>query len=240
MGRDEVLAILRSRQAELKALGVKFLALFGSMARDEAGLGSDIDLLIEFEEGKTPQGLAFLGFEQNLENWLGRGVDLANPHRLHWRIQQRVLAEAIPILPPILPKKNRDKLTIGSTMSDNQPRKDWRVYIDDMLEAAAKLQRFTDGISLDSFLADEMRMSAVRSEIITIGEAVDKLMKIAPEIPQRYPDVSWNQMKGMRNRLVHGYQEIDWTIAWETVRESIPTLIPQLRKLLQAEDETEK
>jgi len=228
MGRDRVIEILSAHATELTALGVKSLALFGSVARDEAREDSDVDLLIEFEPGKLPKGLAFFGFYEQLENWLDATVDLANPDRLHWRMKNHILVEAIPILP-----QNENQARVYPTVSQEQPRKDWRVYIDDLLTAAAKIQRFTQSITFDSLLIDEMRMAAVEQEIIVIGEAADKLMKIAPEIHQRYPSVAWNQMKGMRNRLVHGYYEVNWEIIWEVIEDDIPILIDQLQQIWQ-------
>ncbi len=94
MKRAEVIRILRERRAELHdGFGVKSLALFGSVARDEARPGSDVDLLVEFDH---PVGLfVFIGLQQRLEALLGCKVDLGTPRSLKPRLKEAVLQEAI-------------------------------------------------------------------------------------------------------------------------------------------------
>lgn len=94
MKRAEVIRILRERQAELhESYSVKSLALFGSVARDEARPDSDVDLLVEFEK---PVGLFhFIGLQQRLETLLGCKVDLGTPRSLKPRLKETVLEEAI-------------------------------------------------------------------------------------------------------------------------------------------------
>lgn len=95
-------------------------------------------------------------------------------------------------------------------MPEPSSEKDWKLYIDDMLQSAEKVLPYTQGLSFEQVRADELRLDAVERAIITIGEAADKLLKVTPEIGQRYPDIPWNLMKGMRNRLVHGYDRVDF------------------------------
>jgi predicted nucleotidyltransferase len=80
MDRDLVLQILGQHRSEINACGVKSLALFGSVARDEARPDSDVDLLVEFNR---PTGLlGLIALQQKLEEWLGRPVDLGTPDSL--------------------------------------------------------------------------------------------------------------------------------------------------------------
>jgi len=94
MKRDEVVRILKAHQAELhEQYGVKSLALFGSVAREEARPDSDVDLLVEFDR---PVGLfAFIGLQLYLEAQLGCKVDLGTPRSLKSRLKASVLREAI-------------------------------------------------------------------------------------------------------------------------------------------------
>lgn len=228
--QEEVLIILATHQEELKKLGVKSLALFGSVARNQARPDSDVDLLIEFEEGQEPQGLEYFGFNQHFEKLLGREVDLADPHRLKPRIRDRILDQAIPIFPPQPSYKvNRHP------MPEPSSEKDWKLYIDDMLQGANRIVRATQGLTFEALQGDEFRLLAVERCLITIGEAADKILKIAPEITQRYPNIPWNLMKGMRNRLVHGYDRVDVEKVRLAVEESVPCLVPQLEQLLETE-----
>jgi len=94
MNKKEVLQILREQYQDLSArFGVDSLTLFGSVARGEAGPGSDIDLLVEFSH---PIGLfKFIELKQRLESILGCKVDLATPRSLKPYMKDKVLQEAV-------------------------------------------------------------------------------------------------------------------------------------------------
>lgn len=72
---------------------IRRLALFGSVLRDDFGPDSDVDVLVEFEEGHVP-GLAFFGMQEELGTLLGRAVDLNTPQCLSPHFRDEVLAEA--------------------------------------------------------------------------------------------------------------------------------------------------
>lgn len=92
-GRDEILLLLRQHRSSLERLGVKSLALFGSVVRGKAREDSDVDLLVEFQR---PVGLfEFVDVKQYLENVLGCRVDLGTPDSLKPRLRESVIAEAV-------------------------------------------------------------------------------------------------------------------------------------------------
>jgi hypothetical protein len=95
MQRDEVLAILAQHQDSLKRFGVKFLAIFGSVARNEARPDSDVDILVEFEGVVTFDRYMDLKFY--LEDNLGTRVDLVSKRTLKAQIRPFVEQEAIPV-----------------------------------------------------------------------------------------------------------------------------------------------
>lgn len=94
MKRDEVLKVLSEHRDELhRQFGAKSLALFGSVARDEATETSDVDLLVEFDR---PTGLfGLIQLQQRLETMLGCKVDVGTAAGLRPRIRERVLREAL-------------------------------------------------------------------------------------------------------------------------------------------------
>lgn len=95
MRRDEALRRLREHRTELGELGAGSLALFGSVARDEAGPESDVDILIELNR---PMGLfGFIAIEERLAELLGRRVDLVERAALKRRIRDRILREAVAV-----------------------------------------------------------------------------------------------------------------------------------------------
>ena len=73
---------------------IRRLALFGSVLRDDFTADSDLDVLVEFEEGHTP-GLAFFGMQEELSEILGREVDLNTPGFLSRYFRDAVLREAV-------------------------------------------------------------------------------------------------------------------------------------------------
>lgn len=93
MRRDEVIALLQAHRAEIDAFGVKSLALFGSVARDEARPDSDVDVLVEFDGPTTFD--AYTGLLIYLEGLLGTPVDLATPKMLKPRIVPNVERDSL-------------------------------------------------------------------------------------------------------------------------------------------------
>jgi uncharacterized protein len=93
MRQQEALKVLASHQNALKDFGVKSLMLFGSVARDEARIDSDVDLLVEFDR---PIGLfTFVRLKRYLEDILESSVDLGTPDSLKSYLREPVLREAI-------------------------------------------------------------------------------------------------------------------------------------------------
>ncbi len=91
--RDQVLGLLRDHAAEVKRFGVKSLAVYGSVARDEARADSDVDILVDFSD---PVDLfEFLRLNFYLEELLGCRVDLVTPDALRKELRMQVLKEAL-------------------------------------------------------------------------------------------------------------------------------------------------
>lgn len=67
--------------------------------------------------------------------------------------------------------------------------------------------------------------------LIIVGEASTKIMDGFPEFTQEQPSVPWRSMRGMRNRIAHGYFDINLDVVWETVQTALPDLLKQLEQL---------
>lgn len=93
--RADVLRVLAEHRAELEAMGVASLALFGSVARDEAQPDSDVDLLVDFDPARSVGVFKFLELQEYLEGILGRKVDLGMPGALKPRTRDRILSEQV-------------------------------------------------------------------------------------------------------------------------------------------------
>ena len=108
--------------------------------------------------------------------------------------------------------------------------RDWRIRIEDMLEAIAKIERYAKGLSHAQFHEDEKTVDAVVRNLIVIGEAA----RLVPdEIAERHPEIAWTKMRGLRNLAVHEYFGVDADILWETTQHDLPPLASMLRCVLQ-------
>ena len=107
-------------------------------------------------------------------------------------------------------------------------------YLSHMLEAAALARSYVEGISKIDFLHDKRTQQAVILNIMVIGEAATKLADEYPEFVAKFPQVQWKSMRGMRNRLAHGYFDTNLDVVSETVRQALPELEGQIRQIQQA------
>lgn len=107
--------------------------------------------------------------------------------------------------------------------------RDWQERIRDILDAIAEIQKFTRGMDYETFHEDDRSVRAVEMNFIIIGESANQ---IPEEVEEKYPEIPWNLMRAMRNRIVHVYFQIDEKLLWDTVQNDLPPLIPMLEKLL--------
>ncbi len=105
-----------------------------------------------------------------------------------------------------------------------------------MLLAARKICGFTRGVSRERFQADDLMQNAIMHLIQSIGEAA---RKVSPEFTQSHPEIPWQEIIGMRNRLVHEYFRIIPDKVWEVVEKDIPALIPLVEPLVPPDEAPE-
>lgn len=111
--------------------------------------------------------------------------------------------------------------------------RDWRVRLEDNVDAIRNTQAFVRGMTSVDFAADLKTMRAAAYEIGIIGEAASR---IPIDVRTRYPDVPWDKMQGVRNVIVHEYFRPDVNILWQTVTQNLPPLVPLLEDLLSRDD----
>ena len=105
----------------------------------------------------------------------------------------------------------------------------------DIKLAADRAISFAQALDRKGFLADERTRWAVYSQIVLIGEAATR---ISPDLQRERTEIPWRQMIGMRHRLIHGYDEINWDRVWETVIEDLPRVSSLLAPLIPEEGNT--
>lgn len=101
-------------------------------------------------------------------------------------------------------------------------------YLEHMLKAIGLARSHVEGLSKDDFVDDKKTQQAVILNLIVIGEAATQIADEYPEFVASCPEVPWKQMRGMRNRMAHGYFEINLDVVWDTVHLSLPELEQQL------------
>jgi uncharacterized protein with HEPN domain len=103
------------------------------------------------------------------------------------------------------------------------------VRVRHMLDYAQKAIRFTKGYTRADLDANEMMALAVIHLIEIIGEASKS---VSEEFRDRHPEIPWEPIAGTRNRLAHGYIDVDLDIIWTIVRKDLPGLIRKLKKIV--------
>jgi uncharacterized protein with HEPN domain len=110
-------------------------------------------------------------------------------------------------------------------------------YLDHIQQAAIDARSFVEGLAKEDFLADKRTQQAVIMSLIIIGEAATKIMDGYTAFTQAHSEVPWRSMRNMRNRMAHGYFDINLDIVWDTVQEWLPELLKQLPLVLQDPDQ---
>ena len=100
-------------------------------------------------------------------------------------------------------------------------------YFQDILDAIDKALTFTKGINFDFFTKDDKTVYAVIRALEIIGEAAKK---IPQEERLNYPDIPWQEMSGMRDKLIHDYFGVNLEVVWKTVQEDLPDLKNALKQ----------
>lgn len=110
----------------------------------------------------------------------------------------------------------------------------WKFRVRHILDAIAENQSYVEGITFDEFCLDTRTMKAVAWNLTVIGEAI---RGIPSQVIEAYPAIPWAQMRGMRNRMVHGYDQVDYEIVWKVATEELPALTPVLEQVIDEGEE---
>ena len=106
------------------------------------------------------------------------------------------------------------------------------IHLADIIKSARMIQEYVSGASRQNFLGNNQLQDSVIRRFEIIGEAAGR---VSQRLRDGSPDVPWSEMRGMRNRVIHRYDDIDMDIVWDTVEQDIPRLITQLERLVEEE-----
>lgn len=110
-------------------------------------------------------------------------------------------------------------------MSDANQR-EWRFYLDDMIDFAGKVLAYTDGLDQAGFVASRLTFDATLRNLELIGEAASH---IPDDVRAAHPEIPWRMIIATGNRLAHGYLGIDADTLWSIIRDDVPELLPLLQ-----------
>lgn len=109
-------------------------------------------------------------------------------------------------------------------------KKDLGDYIADILNSIKDVEEFTEGMVFETFLTDKKTINAVLRSLEVMGEAAKR---IPEELREKYPDIPWKRMAGMRDKLIHEYSSVDLEIVWTVIKEELPPVKPLVEKVFQ-------
>ena len=103
----------------------------------------------------------------------------------------------------------------------------------DMLLSAQDAEKFTHGMNKAEFLDSDLHQSAAIRTLEVLGEAAGRVSR---ETVDALPEIPWQDVTGMRHRLIHDYFDVDLELVWQVVQDEIPSLIKTLDRIVPPED----
>ena len=106
------------------------------------------------------------------------------------------------------------------------------LFLEDIEKSCEKVIQYTEGRSKKQVFDDDIRADAVLLNLHIIGEAVKKL---PGDLRERYPDVAWREIAGLRDVIAHTYFALDSDILWDAVEHDVPALVDAVRGIIRKE-----
>jgi len=114
-------------------------------------------------------------------------------------------------------------------MKRSSPKRDYSDYIIDIAESIENIENFIKGFYLESFRKDQKTVFAVVRALEIIGEAA---VKMPAFVKNKYKEIPWKDISGMRNKLIHEYFGVNVAVVWKTIEEDLPGLKVKISEIL--------
>ncbi|GAA4019504.1 DUF86 domain-containing protein [Deinococcus rubellus] len=211
-----VLSLIREREGEWRNLGVTRVRVFGSVARQEAGAESDVDVLLDL----APEAglLTLARAREFFERLLGHRTDAVTEAALKPPLKREVLLDSVDALEPQLHPPCAG-------------RKRWKWRLSELSADIDALRRITAGQTLESFRTDPLRFDAALLRLLRIGEGTKYLPQHLQDL---HPEVPWATLRDVRNMVAHDYFGLDPALVWVSATREFPALRPVLEQLTRA------
>ena len=204
---------------------VQELALFGSVIRDDFGGDSDIDVLVVFEPDCRCGAIARLEMQHELSQLFGRDVDLTEKRLIRNPVSRAEILRSHRIIYP-LELANFTGIEAKSTMTENARS---QAALLDMVGAMNAVEEFVQGKTFEDYQTDLFFKSAVERQLEILGEAANRLK---PAFQTAHSEIDWSGVVGLRNVIIHQYDELDTEEIWQIATEQVPLLLEQIQPLL--------
>ena len=108
-------------------------------------------------------------------------------------------------------------------------KRDYRAFLQDILDCIDRIENYITDLEFEDFKDNSLIVDAVTRNLEIIGEATKNIPQVVKE---KYSEVPWKEMAGMRDKIIHGYFDIVYSILWETIKNDLPPTRPQIEEIL--------